>query len=51
VLPVGAVGPERWENTALTVIDGRTPWRVWLLNCVAHLDDLATQPSSDSGAV
>ena len=50
-LPEGQAAPERWENTGLTVIDERAPWRVRLLNCVAHLDDLATQPSSDSGGV
>ncbi|HEY7653884.1 MAG TPA: histidine phosphatase family protein [Methylomirabilota bacterium] len=50
-LPEDQAAPERWENTALTLIDARAPWRVRLLNCVAHLDDLATQPSPESGAV
>jgi len=50
-LPDGQAAPERWENTALTIIDERAPWRVRLLNCIAHLDDLATQPSPESGAV
>ena len=51
ILPEGRAVPERWENTALTVIDHPAPWRVRLLNCVAHLDDLGTRSSSDSGAV
>jgi len=50
-LPDGREAPERWENTALTIVDDRAPWRVRLLNCIAHLDDLATQPVPDSGAV
>ena len=47
----GQEAPERWENTALTVVEARAPWRVRLLNCVAHLDDPDTQPPSESGAV
>jgi probable phosphoglycerate mutase len=39
VLPEGATAPERWENTSVTIVDG-PPWRVRLLNCVAHLDGL-----------
>ena len=50
ILPDGQEVPLRWENTALTVIDHPAPWRVRLLNCVAHLDDPATRPLSDSGA-
>jgi probable phosphoglycerate mutase len=50
ILPHGQEVPVRWENTALTVIDHPAPWRVRLLNCIAHLDDLATRPLSDSGA-
>ena len=38
-LPEGAVTPERWENTSVTIVEGRAPWRVQLLNCCAHLDD------------
>jgi probable phosphoglycerate mutase len=41
-MPAGCAVPERWENTSLTVIDGPAPWRVRLLNCVAHLDGLTT---------
>ncbi|HEY7039328.1 MAG TPA: histidine phosphatase family protein [Methylomirabilota bacterium] len=55
VLPAGQVVPERWENTAVTILDapaGRDdPWRVRLLNCIAHLDDLTAQPLPDAGAV
>ena len=32
--------PERWENTSVTVIACPAPWRVTLLNCIAHLGDL-----------
>jgi broad specificity phosphatase PhoE len=45
-LPDGAGVPERWENTSVTIIDARAPWRVELLNCCAHLDDLATAPGA-----
>jgi len=51
VLPPGERAPERWENTALTLIDCPAPWRVRLLNCVAHLDDLDAEPRPDSAAV
>jgi broad specificity phosphatase PhoE len=51
VLPDGEHVPERWENTALTIIDCPAPWRVRLLNSVAHLDDdAAARPLSSSGA-
>jgi probable phosphoglycerate mutase len=50
ILPEGQDVPVRWENTALTIIAHPAPWRVRLLNCIAHLDDLATRPLSDSGA-
>ena len=49
ILPAGQDVPERWENSALTVIEGPAPWRVRLLNCIAHLDDPATAPLPDSG--
>lgn len=48
-LPEGAPAPERWENTSLTIVDCPAPWRVRLLNCIAHLDDLETVPAADSG--
>ena len=49
----GEVVPERWENTAVTVVERAQGlrWPVRLLNCVAHLDDLAAQPVPGSGAV
>jgi probable phosphoglycerate mutase len=37
LLAPGQTAPERWENTSVTVAEGRAPWRVRLLNCVAHL--------------
>ena len=51
VLPPGEEAPTAWGNTALTIIDHPAPWRVRLLNCIAHLDDLEGQPIQDSGAV
>jgi probable phosphoglycerate mutase len=47
----GLTAPERWENTSLTVIECPAPWRVRLLNCVLHLDDLDAAPLPDSGPV
>lgn len=49
-LPEGHPVPERWENTAVTVVDVPAPWRVRLLNCIAHLDGLTTPPA-ESAAV
>jgi broad specificity phosphatase PhoE len=44
------VDPEHWGNTALTIIEGAPPWRVQLLNCVAHLDfEVADDAGSVSG--
>ena len=51
ILPDGEVAPERWENTSLTIVDWPAPWRVRLLNCIAHLEDLDGAPLADSGAV
>lgn len=48
-LPEGSVAPERWENTSVTIVECPAPWRVTLLNCVAHLGDLEAAPT-DSGA-
>jgi broad specificity phosphatase PhoE len=50
-MPDGQVAPERWENTSLTIVDCPAPWRVRLLNCVAHLDDLDAAPLADTGVV
>jgi probable phosphoglycerate mutase len=43
--------PERWENASVTIVDCPAPWRVRLLNCVAHLDDLDVAPVAGSGGV
>ena len=51
ILPDGQDVPLKWENTALTIVDGPLPWRASLLNCVAHLDDLEAAPLPNSGAV
>jgi broad specificity phosphatase PhoE len=51
VLADGEMVPERWENTSLTIVDCPAPWRVRLLNCVAHLADLDGAPRADSGPV
>jgi broad specificity phosphatase PhoE len=40
----GQTTPESWGNTALTIVEGPAPWRVWLLNCVAHLEELGASP-------
>ena len=50
ILADGEVVPERWENASLTIVDWPAPWRVRLLNCVAHLDGLDAAPLADSGA-
>ena len=44
-LPDGVLVPERWENASMTVVDCPAPWRVTLLNCVAHLSDLDAPPA------
>lgn len=46
----GLCVPERWENTSVTVVDARDPWRVSLLNCIAHLDGTETRPSPGGAA-
>jgi len=51
LLPEGQEVPARWENTGLTVIDHPQPWRVRVLNSIAHLDDPATRPDADSELV
>ena len=48
VLADGERAPERWDNTSLTIVDWPAPWRVRLLNCIAHLDGLE-RPPADSG--
>jgi broad specificity phosphatase PhoE len=49
ILPDGAAVPERWENTSVTVVDCPAPWRVRLLNCIAHLEELDFVPLADPG--
>ena len=49
-LPAGAVVPERWENTSVTIVECPAPWRVTLLNCVAHLEDPDAAPASSGVA-
>jgi broad specificity phosphatase PhoE len=44
-LPEGSVVPERWENASVTVVACPAPWRVTLLNCIAHLGDLEAAPA------
>jgi broad specificity phosphatase PhoE len=51
VLPEGEPAPLAWQNTALTIIDLPAPWRVRLLNCTAHLDDLEVRSLPETGAV
>jgi 2,3-bisphosphoglycerate-dependent phosphoglycerate mutase len=51
VLPEGLEPPLQWDNTSLTIADGPAPWRVGLLNCIVHLDDLDAAPRPGSGAV
>jgi len=50
ILGDDVLAPERWENTSLTIVDWPAPWRVRLLNCVAHLEALDAAPRADSGA-
>jgi len=50
ILPAGQEVPVRWGNTSVTLVEGPAAWRVQLLNCVAHLDDLVT-PGPEAGAV
>ena len=51
VLADGETVPLRWDNTSLTIVECPAPWRVRLLNCIAHLSDLETVPVADAGAV
>ena len=46
----GEVVPERWQNTSVTIVEHAAPWRVSLLNCVAHLDDVAATPDASGVA-
>jgi len=51
VLTDGQAVPERWGNASLTIVEWPAPWRVRLLNCVAHLGDLEAAPLAGSGDV
>ena len=44
----GEVVPERWENSSVTIVEGRAPWRVRLLNSIAHLEDPDIRPAHGS---
>ncbi len=50
ILPDGETVPLRWENTSVTIVECPPPWRVRLLNCIAHLDGADAVPLADSGA-
>ena len=45
-LPEGQGVPQRWENTSVTIVESRAPWRVELLNCCTHLADLPAASAS-----
>jgi probable phosphoglycerate mutase len=51
VLAAGDAVPERWWNASLTIVDCPAPWRVRLLNCIAHLEDLDAAPLQESSTV
>lgn len=51
ILPEGEPVPQRWENTSVTTVDCPAPWRVRLLNCIAHLAGPDALPLAGSGAV
>jgi broad specificity phosphatase PhoE len=51
ILPDGEAVPVRWENTSLTIVDCPAPWRVRLLNCIAHLGDVDAVPPTNAGVV
>jgi probable phosphoglycerate mutase len=44
----GEVVPERWENSSVTIVEGQAPWRVRLLNSIAHLEDPDIRPARGS---
>jgi probable phosphoglycerate mutase len=50
-LPEGSAVPERWENTSVTIVECPAPWRVALLNCIAHLNDLDADALAETGSV
>jgi broad specificity phosphatase PhoE len=50
-LPPGAQVPVRWENTGVTITEGRAPWRVRVLNSISHLEDLVGHVPGEGTAV
>jgi broad specificity phosphatase PhoE len=50
-LPPGEETPARWENASLTIADGTAPWRVRMLNSIAHLDGLSVGSPGSGAAV
>jgi 2,3-bisphosphoglycerate-dependent phosphoglycerate mutase len=50
-LAAGQEVPERWENTAVTIVEGQAPWRVLLLNSITHLDGGDVGPLPETGPV
>lgn len=49
-LPEGTEAPRNWRNASLTTIEAQPPWRVTLLDCVAHLDAEA-HPDRSSASI
>ena len=45
LLADGMLVPEKWENTSVTIVDAQTPWRVSMLNDIAHLENPELRPS------
>ena len=39
LLADGMLVPEKWENTSVTIVDAQAPWRVSMLNDIAHLEN------------
>jgi len=48
LLPEGAVAPERYHNTSVTVLHEEAPHAVSLINCTAHLA-ASLEPGTDGG--
>ncbi len=46
----GPLTVRRWGNTALTIAEGPDPWRVRLLACTTHLDDLEDERAEGGAA-
>jgi broad specificity phosphatase PhoE len=47
----GMLVPEKWENTSVTIVDAQTPWRVSVLNDIAHLASAELKPAAPGAAV